>query len=71
MTVCIDNCFTQSIIRNLKIILSVKTIMRRTRKVEMLEEESHSRIHQLKDIAFMLLVVDEILLAGPFESRKA
>ena len=45
--------------------------MRRTRKVEMFEEESHSRIHQLKDITFMLLVVDEILLAGPFESRKA
>lgn len=44
--------------------------MRRPGQIKVLEKEGHCRIYQLKDVPFLLLIVDEIPFGIASESGK-
>ncbi|GFI58251.1 hypothetical protein IMSAG025_01702 [Muribaculaceae bacterium] len=71
MTVGVDNGLTQSIVWNFKFILTNYSVVCSAGKIEVLEKESHCSIHQLKNVSYMLLIVNKILFVSSFEPGKA
>ena len=63
MAQTVDQSFAQSVIRHFKPFLALKAVVcNLSAEIEVLEEESHTCVKQVEEVALCTLVVDKLIL---------